>query len=93
MKYLIRPLTRKMITQMRNGRAIELSETGRNICDIDDYKGTLSGLYQRGFVNTKMVMVDGKEIMAVFITQQGLNFLARYEEDRIKLGVVNNTAA
>ena len=74
MKYLIKPLTKTMLAQLRRGRAIELSQTERNICFADDFKGSLSGLYRRGFVNTKMVMLDGKEILSVYITQSGSNF-------------------
>ena len=75
-----------MLSQLRRARAIELSETERNICFADDFKGSLSGLYRRGFVNTKMVMLDGKEILSVYITRAGIGFLERYEEDEKKLG-------
>ena len=85
MKYLIKPLTKKMLTDLQKGRAIELSKTERNICDADDFKGSLPGLYRRGLVNTETVMLDGKEILSVSITQSGINFLDRYEEDAKKL--------
>ncbi len=35
-------------------------------------------------MNTKMVMLDGKEILSVYITQAGKIFLD--QEDEIKLG-------
>ena len=54
---LLKP-SKTMLTQLRRGRAIELSETERNICVVDDFKGSLAGLYRRGFGNTKMVMLD-----------------------------------
>jgi hypothetical protein len=82
MKYLIKPLTKKMLAQLRNARAIELSG---NICVPDDFKGTLAGLYRRGFVNTKMTVIHGKEMLSVFITQEGINFLNKYEEDKQNL--------
>jgi hypothetical protein len=85
MKYLIKPLTKKMLAQLRNARAIELSDTGRNICVPDDFKGTLAGLYRRGFVNTKMTLMHGKEMLSVFITREGINFLNKYEEDKKNL--------
>jgi hypothetical protein len=86
MKYLIKPLTKKMLDQLRKGRAIELSKTAKNICGTDDFKGSLTGLHRRGFLNTQMVIVDGKEILSVYITPEGISFLNKYEEDAKKLG-------
>lgn len=74
-----------MLAQLRSGRIIELSKTERNICGTDDFKGSLGGLYRRGFVSTKMVILDGKEILGVFISEAGIRFLERYEEDERKL--------
>jgi hypothetical protein len=82
MKYLIKPLTKKMVSQLRRGRVIELSKTGRNICISDDFKTTLPGLYRRGLVNIKMMTLDGKDILGVFITHEGISFLDRYEHDK-----------
>ena len=65
MKYLIKP-HKINASQLRRGRAIELSKTERNICDVDDFKGSLAGLYRRGFVNTKMAMLDGKRNTQVY---------------------------
>lgn len=86
MKYLIKPLTKKMLTQLRKARAVELSANGKSLCSTDDFKGSLTGLYRRGFVNTKMVVQDGKEILGVYITREGITFLNSYEEDAKKLG-------
>ncbi len=77
-----------MLAQLRSGRSIELSKTGRNICCPDDFKGSLEGLYRRGFVNTKKVMLNGKEIIHVYITQAGKTFLDK--ENSKKLGGVYN---
>ncbi len=81
MNYSIRPVTQKMLRQLQAGRAIELSENAINICFLKDFKGSLSGLYKRGLVNTKRVTVDGKEIVGVYITQAGIALLERYEEE------------
>ena len=93
MKYLIEPLTKKMLAQLRDGRAIELSGTDRNICFADDFKGSLAGLYRRGFVNIKMVVLHGKEVQSVFITQEGIDFLNKYEEDKTKLRSLSEQVA
>ena len=78
-----------MLAQLRRVRAIELSKSGRNICVADDFKGSLGGLFKRGFLNTKMVMLDGKEILSVYITQAGKFFLDKYQDTK-KLGSVYN---
>ena len=79
-----------MLAQLRRVRAIELSKTGGNICVADDFKGSLGELFKRGFLNTKMVVLDGKEILSISITQAGKFFLDKYQEDTKKLGSVYN---
>jgi hypothetical protein len=86
MKYLIKPLTKKMLADLQKGRSIELSKNERNICGTDDFKGSLTGLYRRGLVDIEMVMIDDKEIISVYITKSGISFLDRYEEDAKKNG-------
>ena len=46
------------------------------------------GALRRGFVNTKMVMLDGKETLSVYITQAGKFFLD--QEDKKKWGSAYN---
>ena len=82
-----------MLAQLRAGRAIELSGTDRNICFAYDFKGSLAGLYRRGFVNTRMVVLYGKEMQSVFITREGIDFLNKYEEDKKKLKSLNEQGA
>ena len=75
MLYLIRPLTKKMLKTLQRGRGIELSRTGRNICVPDDFKGSFQALNIRGLIDTKIVIIDGKETLSVFVTISGVNFL------------------
>ena len=86
MKYLIKPLTKKMLADLQKGRSIELAKDGRSVCNIDDFKGSLPGLYRRGLVDIKMAVTDGKEVLSVYVTKSGITFLARYEEDAKKDG-------
>ena len=80
MKYLLRPLTRKMIDQLKAGHAIETSEQGRNICTNKDFQYTLRALYRRGFIDTKTIFVSNKKILKVNITDEGKSFLKHYKE-------------
>ena len=79
-----------MLAQLRRVRSIELSKTERNICIEDDFKESLAGLLRRGFVNTKMVMLDGKEILSVYITQAGKLLLDEHPENVKKWGSAYN---
>jgi len=90
MEYLIKPLTKKMLAHLKRETAIALSQTERNICKLDDCKGTFPGLYNRGFIDTKTVFLDDKEIFCAYITKSGINFLSQYQEDRKKLGTAFN---
>ena len=81
MEYLIKPLTKNMLASLQRARAIEVSGNGKRFCTSDDFKGSLSGLYKRGFVITRKVILDGKEIVGVFLTESGINFLNKYEQD------------
>jgi hypothetical protein len=88
MIYLLERFTKTMLAQLQRGRAIELSKDERNICIEDDFKGSLAALCKRGFVSTKMIMLDGKEILSVFITQAGKFFLDK--KDAKKMGSAYN---
>jgi len=75
-----------MLAHLRNGRAIELSQTEYNICTLDDFKGTFPGLYNRGLIDTKSVLFDGEKKFCVYITKSGINFLNEYREGGKKSG-------
>ena len=80
MKLLIKPLPKKMLAHLRRGREIELSETERNICSTDDFKDTLPRLCRRGYIDIKIVTVDDQEILSVYITRAGIEFLDKYKD-------------
>jgi len=91
MIHLLEPLTKTMITQLRKARAIERSKGDRNICVADDFEGSFAELYSRGFVDTKMIIIDGKEIPGIFITKAGQILLEKLDkEEAKKLGSVFN---
>lgn len=67
-----RPLTNNMVEHLRLARQ-------KDLCPQELFKGTLSGLYRRGLVSTRKVTVNGKEILAVFITSSGIDVLDEYD--------------
>jgi hypothetical protein len=86
MNYLIKPLTKKMLTQLRVSANIELSKTEKKFCTVDDFQNALPKLYNRGFIDIKMVTVDGKEIVCMYITTLGMDYLNKHQEDPKKPG-------
>ncbi len=80
MKYLLKPLTNKMIEQLRAARAIELSEGERNVCVSKDFRHSMQSLYRRGLIDTKTLMVLGRRIMNVYVTDEGKSFLELYKD-------------
>ncbi|MDQ6763839.1 MAG: hypothetical protein M3015_14595 [Bacteroidota bacterium] len=73
-----RPLTDLMIRQMLLVRSFELSRDEEKIGLLHHFPGTLRGLYRRGYVNTRKVQINGKEIMGVYLTEAGINFVNNY---------------
>lgn len=80
MEYLLKPLTKRMIEQLILVRNIELSESENNIALTHHFKNSLTGLFRRGFIETKMVRYGGKELMNVYLTESGVSFLTHYHE-------------
>ena len=76
MKYLMRPLTKRMIIKLRECRRLELNAKTGQLCPPEHFSSSLPGLYSRGLINMKRYSVDGKELMGVYLTQNGINCLA-----------------
>jgi hypothetical protein len=79
MKYLMRPLTKRMITKLREARRMELNAKTGELCPPEHFSSSLPGLYSRGLINLKKYSVDGKELMGVYLTQNGINCLAHID--------------
>lgn len=75
MKYMIRPLTKRMIAKLRECRQMELSENPEKLCPPEHFNASLSGLYARGLINLKKYSINGKELMGVYLTQSGIKCL------------------
>ncbi|MEO8819745.1 MAG: hypothetical protein ABI267_10235 [Ginsengibacter sp.] len=75
MEEKMRPLTKKMIKHLQLARAKELSEKEAKVITPGHFKGTLSGLYKRGIVKTRKIVLEGKPIESVYITFEGVRYL------------------
>ena len=78
MRKYIRPLTKTMLSKLLHCRQIELEG---QYCLPDDIKYALAPLYKRGYIELKRTIVNGREIMAVFTTPEGISYLEHYNSN------------
>lgn len=74
-----RPLTKRMLQKLKDCHDKQVKSNGQNPCLQDDLKGSLSGLYKRGFVDTKIVDVNGKQLLCLFVTDAGKFYITNLE--------------
>lgn len=79
MKNVLRAPTDKMLEKLRKCREINLENDPNKHCTEQDLSGSLAGLYKRGFVNTRMVNINGKQLLTVYVTEKGVAFLNNKE--------------
>jgi hypothetical protein len=82
METYFRPPTKRMIEKLKECWEKESSDGPRVPCLPEDMKSSLSGLYKRGFIGTKMELVNGKKIMCIYVTESGKKFLGDYSQRR-----------
>lgn len=69
-----RPPTKRMIEKLRECLEKE-KENVRIPCMAEEMKSSLSGLYKRGLVETKMEIVNNKKLLCIYVTDIGKQFL------------------
>lgn len=71
-KDTVRPLTQQMIVKLRECREMEENNIP---CLPKHFSASLSGLYKRKFVDVRARNIDGREVMCVYITPEGITHL------------------
>jgi hypothetical protein len=70
-----RPLTKIMIAKLRNCFE-KSSKNNENVpCLQEELKGSLAALYKRGLIDTKMQDIHGKQLLCIFVTEAGIEYL------------------
>lgn len=59
---------------------MEIDAKTSHLCPPEHFNSSLPGLYTRGLVNVKKYSVEGKELMGVYLTQNGINCLDHIEK-------------
>ena len=75
MKISNRPPTKRMIAKLKECLEKEKENDGRVPCLPEEMKSSLAGLYKRGFVNTRMELINNKTLLCIFVTDSGKQFL------------------
>ncbi|MEO5650354.1 MAG: hypothetical protein ABIR03_10595 [Ginsengibacter sp.] len=75
MNTFIRPPTIRMIKVLKECLEKEEANKGKP-CLAEEMKSSLSGLYKRGFIETKMEIVDNKKLLCIYVTDKGKKLLA-----------------
>ena len=76
----LRPPTKRMIEKLRECLEKESLNNGKLPCLPEEMKSSLSGLYKRGFIKTRMEKVNNKNILCIYVTDLGKTFLSAYDE-------------
>ncbi len=78
MKNFIRPLSKSMLSKLHHCRKLELEG---KLCTIKEFTDSLSNLYRSGYVEFKKALINGKEIIAVFVTAAGLQHIEYLQQN------------
>lgn len=75
MKISNRPPTKRMIAKLKDCLEKENGNDGKVPCLPEEMKSSLAGLYKRGFVDTRMELINNKKLLCIYITNLGRKFL------------------
>lgn len=75
MKISKRPPTKRMIAKLKECLDKEKENNGQVPCLPEEMKSSLAGLYKRGFVDTRMEIINNKKLLCIFVTDSGKKFL------------------
>ena len=71
--------TARMVEKLRECHEKETAN-GDVPCLPDEMKSSLAGLYKRGLIATRMVTVNNKKQLCIYVSDAGKKFLASLEE-------------
>ena len=75
----LRPPTKRMIEKLRECLEKESLNGGNIPCLPEEMKSSLAGLYKRGFIGTRMEVINNKKILCIYVTDTGKNFLYEFD--------------
>lgn len=82
MKISTRPPTKRMIEKLKECNEKELTSKEKIPCLPEEMKSSLAGLYKRGFIETRMEIINNKKQLCLFVTGSGRKFLEDLENSK-----------
>ena len=80
----LRPPTKRMIKKLQECLEKQ-SNNGENLpCLPEEMKSSLAGLYKRGLIGTKMVEINSKKVLCIYVTDSGREFLFNLDNKSTK---------
>ena len=80
----LRPPTKRMIEKLKECHEKELNNAEKIPCFPEEMKSSLAGLYKRGFIDTRMEIVDNKKQLCIYVTESGKKFLKELDNSSNK---------
>ncbi|MDQ2720125.1 MAG: hypothetical protein M3Z26_10265 [Bacteroidota bacterium] len=80
MKNSLRPPTSRMIEKLKDCIEKQSGNNGAVPCLPEEMKSSLSGLYKRGFIHTRMDIIKDKKLLCIYVTDAGKNFIIKLKE-------------
>jgi hypothetical protein len=74
MKVIMRPPTLRMIKILKGCLEKQEQNNGKP-CLPEEMKSSLSGLYKRGLIETKMEIINDKKLLCIYVSDVGKKFL------------------
>ena len=71
----LRPPTKIMIEKLKECLDKQPLDKGEISYLAGEMKSSMPGLYKRGFIGTKMQVINKKKLLCIYITEAGKNFL------------------
>ncbi len=78
LKTKLRPLTKLMVAKLKECR--ELENEQKQPCLPKHFGASFPGLYKRKLVGVRNAVVDGKDMVVVYITAEGHAFLDEHQD-------------
>ncbi|MDQ2862652.1 MAG: hypothetical protein M3R50_03195 [Bacteroidota bacterium] len=76
--------TKRMIEKLRECHDKELKSGLKIPCLPEEMKSSLAGLYKRGLINTRMEILDKKNQLCIYVTDEGKELLKKLEATKRK---------
>ncbi|HZW65265.1 MAG TPA: hypothetical protein VFF23_06220 [Hanamia sp.] len=84
MQSSLRPPTKRMIEKLRECLEKEIVYGEKTPCLPEEMKSSMSGLYKRNLIGTRMELINGKKVLCLYVTDKGKEFITELDKKLLK---------